>query len=379
MQSRPEKRPFPPECLPRLQLERCRTPFLCNRGWENAPFRRNVCRGVRRAVCSGTTACCIVRPLSYTPLLAVRPAATARAVCSALLAAFATGVPQKADSVQSRPGEMPLLAGMPCRVCNWNAAERRFCAIAAGRMPLSAGMLVAFASGVSQNADFVQSRPEKRPFWPECLPRLLLECRRTPISCNRGRENAFSCQNACCVCNRNAAERRFRAIAAGETPLSARMPCREHPFPPECLPRLQLECRRRPISCNRGWEKCPFPPECLPRLQLECRRTPFSCNRSQKNAPCGRNACRVCIWNAAERRFHAIAAGESPLLARTLAAFVAGTLQNADFMQSRPENRPFWPECLVPRLQLECRRTPFLCNRGLENTSPRLLTLCALV
>ena len=105
---------------------------------------------------------------------------------------------------------------------------------------------------------------------------------------------------------------------------------------------------------------------CLPRLQLECRRRPIPCNRGRRNAPFGQNTCRVCNWNAAEGRFYAIAAGETPLLARMLAAFAAGTLQNADFMQSRPEKRPFPPECL-PRLQLECRRTPIPCNRGREN------------
>ena len=86
---------------------------------------------------------------------------------------------------------------------------------------------------------------------------------------------------ACRACNWNAAECRFYAIAAGE-----------RPFWPEHLPRLQLESRRWPVSCNRGWRIASFGP----------------------------NACRVCSWNAAERRFHAIAAGEMPLSARVLAA-----------------------------------------------------------
>ena len=134
VQSRPEKRPFPLERLP------------------------------RRAVCSGATACCIVRPLSYTPHLAVRPAATAHAVCAGVKV---------------------------CRVCNWNASEGRFCAIAAGKTPLSAGM----------------------------PPRLHLECRRTPILCNRGWEDVPYGPNACRVCSWSAVEGRFRAIAAGKTPL----------------------------------------------------------------------------------------------------------------------------------------------------------------
>ena len=40
-----------------------------------------------------------------------------------------------------------------------------------------------------QKAGFVQSRLGERPFWPECLPRLQLECLRRTILCNRGREN----------------------------------------------------------------------------------------------------------------------------------------------------------------------------------------------
>ena len=138
-----------------------------------------------------------------------------------MLAAFAAGVPQKAGFVQSRPGEHlaatahVVCSGVKaCRVCSWNAVERRFRAIAAEETPPSAGMLATFATGTLQNADFMQSRPEKRPFPPERLPRLQLECRRRPISCNRGRENA--------------------------------------PFGRNALPRLQLECRRRLVLCNRG-------------------------------------------------------------------------------------------------------------------------------
>ena len=161
VQSRPENRLFRPECLPRLQLERCRTPISCNRGRKNAPFGPNA-----------------------------------------------------------------------CRVCIWNAAEGRFHAIAAGRTPLPVGMLAAFASGMPQKADFMQSRPEKRPLRPECLPRLQLECLRTPISCNRGRRIASFGPNACRVCSWSAAECRFYAIAAGETPLSARVLAAYTPFNP---------------------------------------------------------------------------------------------------------------------------------------------------
>ncbi len=213
----------------------------------------------------------------------------------------------------------------------------------------------AFAFGVPQNADFVQSRLGRRSLWPECLPRLQLECRRRPIPCNRGRKNAPLGRNVCRVCSWSAAEGRFCAIAAGESPLSARM-----------LAAFAAGTLQNADFMQSRPEKCPFWPECLPRLHLECRRRPISCNRGRENASSGRNACRVCIWNAAEGRFHAIAAGKTPPAAGMLAAFATGMPQNADFMQSRPENRLFRPECL-PRLQLECRRMPFLCNRGRRN------------
>ena len=227
-------------------------------------MRRAVCSGAHvvalwcgvlvrlpwRAVCSGAPACRVVRPLSYTPYRTPAPRRTPCRDCSRCLLCSA------------------------CRVCNWSAVERRFHAIAAGETPLSAVMFAAFATGMPQNADFMQSR-------------------------------------------------------LGE---------------------------------------CPFRPEHLPRLQLKRCRTPFLCNRGRKNAPFGPNACRVCIWNAAEGRFHAIAAGRTPLPVGMLAAFATGMPQKADFVQSRPKKRPFWPECL-PRTQLECRRTLISCNRGWENAS----------
>ena len=182
MQSRLGECPFRPEHLPRLQLECRRTPILCNRGWEDAPFR---------------------------------PSA--------------------------------------CRVCSWNAAERRFYAIAAGKTPPAAGMLATFAAGMPQKADFMQSRQEKRTLLLECLPRLQLECRRRPISCNRGRRTPLPAGM-------------FAAFATG-VPQNADF-----------------------MQSRLG--KCPFRPECLPRLQLECRRTPILCNRGRENASFGPNACR---------------------------------------------------------------------------------------
>ena len=204
-----------------------------------------------------------------------------------MLAAFAAGVAQKADFVQSRLEKRPVATAhavcsgvIACHVCNWSAAEGRFCAIVAGKMPLLAGMLATFAIGVPQKAGFVQSRPGRCPFWPECLPRLQLECRRRWISCNRGQET------------------------------------------PRC------DCSRCMLRCDS-----------LPRLQLECRRRPISCNRGRENAFSGRNACHVCSWSGAEGRFHAIAAGKMPLSAGMLAAFAAGVPQKADFMQSRQAKR----------------------------------------
>ena len=186
---------------------------------------------------------------------------------------------QKADFVQSRLEKHPTATAhavcsgvIACRVCSWSAAEGRFRAIAAGETPLSAGMLAAFATGTLQNVDFMQSRPGRCPFGPECLSRLQLECRRRPFSCTRGWRNASFGRNACRVCSWSAAEGRFRAIAARRTP--------------------RRDCSRCMLRCD-SWS------ECLPRLQLECRRRPFSCNRGWRNAPCGRNACRVCSWSAA--------------------------------------------------------------------------------
>ena len=198
----------------------------------------------------------------------------------------------------------------------------------------------------------MQSRPEKYFFRSEYLPRLQLECRRTPISCNRGWRNAPFGPNACRVCIWNAAERRFHAIAAEETLLLARM-----------LAAFAAGTLQNADFMQSRLGERPFWLECLPRLQLECCRTPILCNRGWEDVPYGPNACRVCSWSAAEGRFHAIAAGEILLSLRILAAFAAGMPQNADFMQSRLEKRPFWPECL-PRLHLECRRTPISCNRG---------------
>ena len=520
VQSRLGRCPFRPECLPRLQLEWRRRPFSCNRGWRNAPCGRNACR-----VCSWSAVECRFHAIAArrtprrdgsrcmlrcdslprlqlecrrTPILCYRGWRTP--LLAGMFAAFAAGVQQKGDFVQSRPEKRPFwLECLPrlqlecrrrpfscnrgrenasygrnvCRVCSWSGADGQFHAIAAGRTPLSAGMLATFAAGVAQKADFMQSRLEKRLFRPECLPRLQLECRRRAISCNRGREDAPFGRNACHVCSWSAAEGRFRAIAAGRTP---RRDCSRCMLRCDSLPRLQLECRRRPVSCNRGWEdapfgrnacrvcswsaaegrfcaiaagkmpllagmlaafaagvpqngdlcnrgprnssfrpnacrvcswsaaegrfcaiaagkmpllagmlaafaagvpqnadfvqsrpgRCPFGPECLPRLQLECRRRPISCNCGQEDAPLGRNACHVCSWSAVEGQFCAIAAGKMPLLARMLATFAAGVPQNGDFVQSRPGRCPFWPECL-PRLQLECRRRPILCNRGRED------------
>ena len=235
-----------------------------------------------------------------------------------MLAAFAAGVAQKADFVQSRLEKRPVATAhavcsgvIACHVCNWSAAEGRFCAIAAGKMPLLAGMLATFAAGVPQKADFVQSRLGRCSFGPECLPRLQLECCRRPISCNRGRENASYGRNACRVCSWSAAEGRFHAIAA-----------RKHPA-------------------------------------------------ATAHAVCsGVTACRVCSWSAVEGRFRAIAAGKTPFPAGMLATFAAGVAQKAVFMQSRPEKRPLRSECL-PRLQLECPRRQISCNRGKRNASFR--------
>ena len=279
------------DSLPRLQLEWRRTLILCNRGRADAPFGRNACR-----VCGWSAAEGRFRAIAAgeSPLLA------------GVLAAFAAGVPQNADFVQSRLENAPF-GRNACRVCSWSAADGRFHAIAAGKMP----------------------------FGPECLPRLQLECRRWPISCNRDREDAPLGRNACCVCSWSAAEGRFCAIAARRTP--------------------RRDCSRCMLRCDS-----------LPRLQLECRRWPILCNRGRRNEPFGRNACRVCSWSAADGQFRAIAAGKMPLLAGMLAAFAAGVAQVAVFMQSRPEKRPLRSECL-PRLQLECRRWPFSCNRGQRN------------
>ena len=141
------------------------------------------------------------------------------------------------------------------------------------------------------------------------LPRLQLECRRRPVSCNRGWRNAPCGRNVCRVCSWSAAEGRFRAIAAGRTPAA---------------------------NCSRCMLRC----DSLPRLQLECRRRPVSCNRGREDAPLGRNACRVCSWSGAEWRFCAIAVGKMLLWAGMLAAFAIRVLQKADFMQSRPGEHP---------------------------------------
>ena len=237
------------------------------------------------------------------------------------LAAFATGVPQKADFVQSRLENAPF-GRSACRVCSWSAAEGRFRAIAAGRTPLPAGVLAAFAAGVPQKADFVQSRPENAPF---------------------GR-------SACRVCSWSAAEGRFRAIAAGETPPSAGMLAAFATGVLQKADSVQSRLENAPFGrnvcrvCNwsaaegrfraiaagrtprRDGSRCMLWCESLPRLQLECRRRLVLCNRGRRNAPFRRNVCRVCSWNAVERRFCAIAAEETPLLAGMFAAFAAGML-----------------------------------------------------
>ncbi len=222
VQSRPEKRPLRQECLPRLQLECLRRPISCNRGQRNAPFRPNA-----------------------------------------------------------------------CRVCSWNAAERRFYAIAAGRMPLSAGTLAAFAAETLQNAVFMQSRPEKCPFWPECLPRLHLECRRRPISCNRGRRTPLLARTlaaACCVlrcdCLLHCAPLIVRPPLAVRPAATAHAVCSVLPAAFAAgVPQNADFVQSRP-------EKRPLRQECLPRLHLECRRTLISCNRGRRNAPFRSNACR---------------------------------------------------------------------------------------
>ena len=290
-------------CLPRLQLECRRTPISCNRGRGNAPFGSNVCRVCNRnaaerrfyAIAAGRT-----------PLLARMLAAACRVLrCDCLLHC-------------APPIVHPAPRRNACRVCSWSAAERRFHAIAAGRTPLPVGMFAAFATGMPQNADFVQSRLKKRPFWPEHLPRravcsgataccIVRPLSYTPPLAVRPAATAHAVCSACRVCIWSAADGRFHAIAAGRTP-------------------------------RRDGSRCMLRCDSLPRLQLECRRMPFLCNRG---------------WR-------------TPLLARTLAAFAAGEPQMAGFMQSRLENRLFRPECL-PRLQLERCRTPISCNRGRRN------------
>ena len=175
-----------------------------------------------------------------------------------------------------------------CRVCSWSGAEGRFRAIAAGKMPLLAGMLATFAAGVPQKADFVQSRLGRCSFGPECLPRLQLECCRRPISCNRGRENASYGRNACRVCSWSAAEGRFHAIAARKHPAAtAHAVCSG-----------VTACR----VCSWSGADGQF-----------CAIAAGKHPAATAHAVCsGVTACRVCSWSAPEGRFHAIAASETP-------------------------------------------------------------------
>ena len=331
------------DSLPRLQLEWRRTLILCNRGWRTpllagmlaafaagvpqmagfmqsrpgrCPLGRNACR-----VCSWSAADGRFHAIATGKM----------PLWAGMLAAFAAGVPQKGDFVQSRPGEHPVATAhavcsgvIACRVCSWSAADGRFCAIAAEETNLLAGMLAAFAAGVPQMASSVQSRPGRCPSWPECLPRLQLEWRRWPFSCNRGRRNAPCGRNACRVCSWSAADGQFRAIAAGKMPLLAEMfaafasgvPQKasfmqsrlgERLLWPECVPRLLLEWRRRPISCNRGQRNAPFGQRNAPlrpaKRPPSASETPLPLakitpgdrrgNRSGCSS-CGRSACGRC-------------------------------------------------------------------------------------
>ena len=143
--------------------------------------------------------------------------------------------------MQSRLGEHPVATAhavcsdvTACRVCSWSGAEGRFRAIAAGKMPLLVRMFAAFAAGVPQKADFVQSRQGEHPVATA--------------------HAVCSDVTACRVCSWSAVEGRFHAIAARRTP---RRNCSRCMLRCDSLPRLQLECRRRAISCNRGRRNAP--------------------------------------------------------------------------------------------------------------------------
>ena len=349
MQSRPEKRPFWPEHLPRLQLKCCGTPISCNRGQKNAPFRPNACR-----VCSWNAAERRFYAIAAgrMPLSVGMFAAACGVLCAPVRLLAALCAPYRTP--RSSPYALPRLLALSALLClprlQLECLRRPIpCNRGREKCPFWPECLAAFATGTLQNADFVQSRPGECPFPQECLSRLHLECRRTQISCNRGRRNAPFGPNACRVCFWSVAERRFRAIAAGRTPFPARMLAAFATGMPQNADFVQS----RP-------EKRLFPPECpaanIPFRPNACRVCSWSAVEGRfhaiaagRNAPFRRNACRVCSWSAAERRFHAIAARKTPPAAGMLAAFASGMPQNADFMQSRPENRPFWPEHL-PRL-----------------------------
>ena len=306
-------------------------------------MRRAVCSGAHvvalwcgvlvrlpwRAVCSGAPACRVVRPLSYTPYRTPAPRRTPCRDCSRCLLCSA------------------------CRVCNWSAVERRFHAIAAGETPLSAVMFAAFATGMPQNADFMQSRLGECPFRPEHLPRLQLKRCRTPFLCNRGRKNAPFGPNACRVCIWNAAEGRFRAIAAGE-----------HHFWPEHLPRRAV--------CSGATACCIVRPlSYTPHLAVRPAAT--------AHAVCaGVKVCRVCNWNASEGRFCAIAAGKTPLSAGMPCRVCNWRAVEGRFRAIAAEETPLSAGMLAA-FAAGVPQRPISCNRGRENTSPRRLTLYALV